>query len=71
LLKRDRKAMALLRYEESCRTEDDFRQLVDMYDKLDSNSARRWRYNEHLHYDVLVDWNPGDVSVIPRPLDHA
>jgi hypothetical protein len=71
LLKRDRVAMELLRYEESCRTEDEFWRLADMYDKLDANAARRWRYNERLHYDALVDWNPGDVPVIPRPIDHA
>ncbi|GHU90553.1 hypothetical protein FACS1894202_10530 [Clostridia bacterium] len=70
LLKRDRVAMELLRYEESCRTEDDFHRLADMYDKLDANAARRWRYNERLHYDALVDWNPGDCTVIPRPIDH-
>jgi hypothetical protein len=70
LLKRDRDAMALLRYEESCRTEDEFWRLADMYDKLNANDARRWRYNERLHYDALVDWNPGDAAVIPRPIDH-
>jgi hypothetical protein len=56
--------MELLRYEESCRTEDEFQQLTEMYDKLDGNSARRWRYNERLHYDALDDWNPGDATVV-------
>jgi hypothetical protein len=42
-----------------------------MTGKLDANAARRWRYNERLHYDALVDLTPGDVPVIPRPIDHA
>jgi hypothetical protein len=62
--------MALLRYEESFRTEDEFRQLADMYDKLGANDARRWRYHEVLHYDAIDDWNPGDATVVPPPLDH-
>jgi hypothetical protein len=70
-LKRDIRAAALRRYEESCRTVDDFRELAGMYDKLDANAERRIRYWERLHYDGLEEWHPGDGKVIPPPIDHA
>lgn len=46
LLKRELKAQALKRLEDSARTLRDYKNLVTWYDKLDANRERRERYHE-------------------------
>ena len=46
MLKRDLKRMALLRLEDAARTEDDFREIIDIWNKNDSNRERKERYHE-------------------------
>ena len=55
-LKRQARDASLLRLENGARTADDFHELVDMYDKLDSNRERRERYNEINQGDYLVQY---------------
>jgi len=45
-LKRQARAEYLRRLENSARTEDEFQEVVAMYDKLDENRERRERYHE-------------------------
>ena len=46
LLKRELKALALKRLEDSARTVEDYENIVAWYDKLDANRERRERYHE-------------------------
>lgn len=46
LLKRELKALALKRLEDSARTVEDYGNIVAWYDKLDANRERRERYHE-------------------------
>ena len=46
LLQRDIKRMALLRLEDSARTESDFKEVIRVWNKNDSNRERKERYHE-------------------------
>jgi hypothetical protein len=73
ILKRDSKAARLQRYEEAARTELEFRELVDMYNKLDANRRRRERDHEaHCEDDgtPLDDIDAYGRGVVPAPLNH-
>lgn len=50
-LKRDLRLEALKRLEEAARTDDDFKIVADMWDKLDENRERRERYHEISYED--------------------
>ena len=46
MLRREARALALRRIEESARTEDDFQKVIEWWDKLDENRERRERDHE-------------------------
>ena len=46
LLKRDMRKAAIARMEAAARTEADFREVIDAWDKEDANRERRERYHE-------------------------
>ena len=56
MLHREARALALRRIEESARTEEDFREVIRWWDKLDSNRERRERDHEKGRSDVPLEW---------------
>ncbi len=67
LLKRELAQMALERLESSARTEDDFRNVISHWDRLDSNRERKERYHEVGRGDVPLDWEAApDPILIPH-----
>ena len=67
-LVREMKAEALDRMERSARSEDDFKKVTEMWDKLDANRERRERDHEILLGDTQVDSvvEYSQATVIPR-----
>jgi hypothetical protein len=55
-LKRDADREAMTRIEESARTEAQFKDVVERWDKLDKNRERRERYNEIPREEELLNW---------------
>lgn len=65
--KRDLKAEALARFEEAAQTKEDFRKVIEEWDKLDENRERRERYHEIPCGEIPVDYGAGgDGIVFPR-----
>jgi len=65
-LKRQVRADYLRRIEKAARTTDDFRDLSEMYDKLDANRERRERYYEIGSVESLYELDYcDDGAVIP------
>ena len=68
MLHREARALALRRIEESARTEEDFREVIRWWDKLDANRERKERSHEIGRSDVPLEWGadelyiPGDAS---------
>ena len=69
-LKRVVKAERLRRQEDGARTEKDFSELIDTYDKNDANRERKERYWEILSSDNLTERLVCEATIIPRPIDH-
>jgi DNA-directed RNA polymerase specialized sigma24 family protein len=72
-LKRDAKAVYLLRLEEAARTEIEFKDLVKMYNALDRNQERVIRRHETHCDDDGTPIDEVDVygkRVVPPPLNH-
>ena len=65
LLKRELKAQALKRLEDSARTLKDYENLVAWYDKLDANRERRERYHEIYRSgdDVPLDYGASEDAL--------
>ena len=55
-LKREMQAEAIRRLEEAARTEKDFRDVVEEWNKLDRNRERRERDHENLRGDVPLEY---------------
>ena len=64
MLKREAKAEALRRYEESAQTQDDFLKVVATWDKLDQNRERRERYNEVLREERTLEYGQAGAGLI-------
>ena len=64
MLKREAKAEALRRYEESAQTQDDFLKIVATWDKLDQNRERRERYNEVLREERTLEYGQAGAGLI-------
>ena len=64
MLKREAKAEALRRYEESAQTQDDFLKVVATWDKLDQNRERRERYNEVLREEKMLEYGQAGAGLI-------
>lgn len=65
-LKRELRAEAMQRQEEAARTEADFNEVVECWDKLDDNWNRRVQYHEVTRGDVPLEYGcSADASVVP------
>lgn len=65
-LKRELRAEAMRRQEEAARTEADFDDVVECWDKLDENWNRRVQYHEVTRGDVPLEYGcSADASVVP------
>ena len=64
MLKREAKAEALRRYEESAQTQDDFLKILATWDKLDENRERRERYNEVLREERTLEYGQAGAGLI-------
>lgn len=62
MLHREARALALRRIEESARTEEDFREVIKWWDKLDANRERRER--DHEKDAPLSLWNGAQTNHI-------
>lgn len=74
LLKRDMLAIALKRLEDSARTENDFRDIIDWWDRLDSNWERKERYHEVGRNEsrVPLEWGMSEeYTIFPVPAGQA
>ncbi len=68
-LVRDLKAASLRRQEDAARTEEDFKKVIEKWDKNDANRERRERYNEILRGDVPIDYGCSyspDLKIFPK-----
>ncbi len=72
LLKRELKAQALKRLEDSARTVNDFKNVAAWWDRLDSNRERRERYHEILRSndDIPLEYGASfDARCFPNSLN--
>ncbi len=67
MLRREARALALRRIEESARTEDDFQKVIEWWDKLDENRERRERDHEIGRSAVPLEWNADELYLSDRP----
>ncbi len=69
-LKRELRAEALARIENSARTQEDFENVVEIWDKLDANRERKERYHEVGRSDVPLNYEAAEDGVcFPRDLN--
>lgn len=72
LRKRDIERQALSRLEDSARTEEEFQNVVTIWNRLDANRERKERYHEIGRSDVPLEWGMSpDEIVIPAPIQHV
>ena len=67
MLHREARALALRRIEESARTEEDFREVIKWWDKLDSNRNRRERDHEIGRSVVPLEWGADEQYPSCKP----
>ena len=67
MLRREARALALRRIEESARTEDDFQKVIEWWDKLDENRERRERDHETGRSTVPLEWGADELYLSDRP----
>ena len=67
-LRRQMKEEALKRFEEAARTEEDFREVIATWDRLDQNRERRERYHEILRGDdIPLEYGQNEQGLVfPR-----
>ncbi len=71
-LKRELEQEALIRLEDSARTEEDFQNVVTWWNRVDANRERKERYHEIGRSDVPLEWGMSpDEIVIPAPIQHV
>lgn len=70
-LRRDLRAEALQIIEEAARTQEDFEEVVRLYDKLDANRERKERYHEISRGDnIPLDYNADENGIcFPRSIN--
>ena len=70
-LNRDTEKEGMTRIEESARREKEFKEMIDEWNKLDSNAERRQRYYvSALEEMTIEDIAVTDGAVAPEPLEH-
>ncbi len=67
MLHRETRALALRRIEESARTEEDFREVIKWWDRLDSNRERKERDHEIGRSDVPLEWGADGLYLSGKP----
>ena len=67
MLHREARALALWRIEESARTEEDFREVIRWWDKLDANRERKERDHEKGRSVIPLEWNADELYLSNRP----
>ena len=61
------RALALRRIEESARTEEDFREVIKWWDKLDANRERKERDHEKGRSVIPLEWGADELYLSNRP----
>lgn len=67
MLHREARALAIWRIEESARTEEDFKEVVKWWDKLDSNRERKERDHEIGRSAVPLGWGADKIYLSSKP----
>ena len=67
MLHREARALALRRIEESARTEEDFREVIKWWDKLDANRERKERDHEKGRSVIPLEWGADEPYLSDRP----
>lgn len=67
MLHREARALAIWRIEESARTEEDFKEVVKWWDKLDSNRERKERNHEIGRSAVPLEWGADKIYLSSKP----
>ena len=62
LLKRESRILALKRIEESARTEKEFYEVIDIWNRLDDNRERKERAHEIGRPESILEWNSCELS---------
>ncbi|MCL2841628.1 MAG: hypothetical protein FWE05_12750 [Defluviitaleaceae bacterium] len=70
IVKHESIKVALIRQENAARTEEDFENLTNTWDKLDSNRERRERRHEIGRTEDMLEWEWSGETVIPPPIEH-
>lgn len=63
MLHREARALALRRIEESARTEEDFREVIKWWDKLDANRERKEREHEKGRSVIPLEWGADETCL--------
>jgi hypothetical protein len=61
MLHREARALAISRLEESARTEEDFKNVIAWWDKLDDNRERRERDHEIGRSEIPLEWGASEI----------
>ena len=67
MLHREARALALRRIEESARTEEDFKEVIRWWDRLDANRERKERDHETGRSAVPLEWGADELYLSNRP----
>ncbi len=67
MLHREARALAVRRIEKSARTEEDFREVIRWWDKLDSNRERKERDHEKGRSAVPLEWGADEPYLSSKP----
>ena len=67
MLHREARALALRRIEESARTEEDFKEVIQWWDRLDANRERKERDHETGRSTVPLEWDADEFYVSDKP----
>ena len=67
MLHREARALAIRRIEESARTEEDFKEVIRWWDRLDANRERKERDHETGRSTVTLEWGADEFYVSGKP----
>ena len=67
MLHREARALAIRRIEESARTEEDFKEIIRWWDRLDANRERKERDHETGRSAVPLEWGADELYLSNNP----
>ena len=67
MLHREARALAIRRIEESARTEEDFKEVIHWWDRLDANRERKERNPETGRSTVPLEWGADELYLSDKP----